>query len=41
VGTRGAYLCIYLFFIKVIIQGGTRNDPVFDLLIKSLFKLQY
>jgi hypothetical protein len=23
------------------LQGGARNDPVFDLLLKSLFQLQY
>jgi hypothetical protein len=27
---------------KIIkLQGGAQNDPVFDLLIKSLFQLQY
>jgi hypothetical protein len=27
--------------VIIEIQGGTQNDPVFDLLIKSLFQLQY
>jgi hypothetical protein len=30
-----------LFVTPTVLQGGTQNEPVFDLLIKSSFQLQY